>query len=113
MTFNQYANLALKTIYRKKSETHKEIIARIALGVGGEAGEVCEKTKKYLRGDKNFSETRELIAMEIGDVLWYLAILCSAKYGFNLNLGCIAEENLQKLQDRKKRKKLKGSGDNR
>lgn len=113
MEFNEYAELALKTMHQKATETDKEIIARVALGVGGEAGEVCEKVKKYLRGDKTFAETRELIAKEIGDVLWYLSVLSSDKYGFNLDFNEIAVGNIKKLSKRKEKGTLMGDGDNR
>ena len=48
----------------------------IALGIVGEAGEIAEKMKKVLRGDKPRSETLDntewenLMCKEIGDVLW-------------------------------------------
>ena len=47
---------------------------------------------------------------EIGDVLWYLAAL-SQELG--LELQDIAEQNILKLQSRKDRGLLSGSGDNR
>ena len=80
-----------------------------ALGLAGEAGEVCEKIKKIMRDQKGFltDENEDEIAKELGDVLWYVA------NEINRNLSEIAEVNLQKLEDRKNRGKLQGSGDNR
>jgi NTP pyrophosphatase (non-canonical NTP hydrolase) len=49
-------------------------------------------------------------ACEIGDVLWYCAVLAKE---MEMDLGHIMENNLQKLADRKKRGTLSGSGDNR
>jgi len=43
-------------------------------------------------------------------VLWYLATLATE---LDSHLGCIADSNLKKLEDRKNRGVLKGSGDNR
>jgi len=83
-----------------------------ALGLAGEAGEVCNKIKKIMR-DQNGSATAEQkteIARELGDVLWYLATLATE---LNSHMGCIAEDNLKKLADRKARNTLGGSGDNR
>jgi len=83
-----------------------------ALGLAGEAGEVCNKIKKIMR-DQDGSPTPEQkheIAKELGDVLWYLATLATE---LNSHLGCIAGANLEKLADRKKRNTLGGSGDNR
>jgi len=83
-----------------------------ALGLAGEAGEVCEKIKKIMRDQKGFltDENEDEIAKELGDVLWYVANLANE---INRNLSEIAEVNLQKLEDRKNRGKLQGSGDNR
>lgn len=79
-------------------------------GLCGEAGEVAEKIKKVLR-DNNGDFTDALkskIALELGDSLWYIAIL-SEDLGFTLQ--DIADLNINKLADRKKRNKIHGSGD--
>jgi len=82
------------------------------LGMAGEAGEVANKVKKLIRdGPENRPETwREDIASEIGDVLWYCAALAS---DLNLSLGMIAAQNLIKLDKRKDKGTLGGSGDTR
>ena len=84
----------------------------LALGIASEAGEVAGKMKKWIR-DTN-SKTREQwvteISSEVGDVLWYCARL-SDELGVPLSL--IAEENMNKLLDRKARGVIGGSGDNR
>lgn len=78
------------------------------LGMGGEAGEVTEKVKKWLRGDRELDK-QELIK-ELGDVLWYITALAD-------DLGYSIEDvfmtNVRKLSDRKDRGVVKGSGDNR
>jgi NTP pyrophosphatase (non-canonical NTP hydrolase) len=82
------------------------------LGLCGEAGEVAEKIKKVMRDDAgHFSETkRHEIAKELGDVLWYCAALASE---LDLDLGEIAQLNLDKLSSRHERGVISGSGDNR
>jgi len=78
-----------------------------ALGLVGEAGEVADKVKKWMRdGRMNKLE----IAKEIGDTLWY-ASLAADDLGYTLSE--IALLNLEKLDKRKKSGKIKGSGDNR
>ncbi len=82
------------------------------LGLSGEAGEVADKVKKVLR-DRNgqFDDSvRAEIALELGDVLWYVAQLAS-ELGYELE--DVANQNLQKLRDRSSRGQLKGSGDHR
>ena len=83
-----------------------------ALGLAGEAGEVCEKIKKIMRDQKGFitQENEDELVKELGDFLWYVANIASE---INRNMSEIAEVNLQKLEDRKNRGKLQGSGDNR
>lgn len=83
-----------------------------ALGLPNEAGEVAGKLKKIIR-DHDFEMTEEMrleIGKELGDVLWYTAQLATE---LDLSLDKIAQENLNKLEDRQKRGVLKGSGDNR
>ena len=82
------------------------------LGLVGESGEIADKVKKVLR-DKNGlfdKESREAIKYELGDVLWYISQL-SSELGYELEE--IASANLQKLNSRKIRGKIQGSGDNR
>jgi NTP pyrophosphatase (non-canonical NTP hydrolase) len=82
------------------------------LGLCGEAGEVAEKVKKVLRdqGGRFSDESRAALALELGDVLWYLARLASE---LELDLGAIAEANLAKLASRAERNVIAGSGDQR
>ena len=104
--FNSYQRSAATTaIYTDK-------VVYPALGLVGEAGEVANKVKKLIRdGPENRPETwREDIASEIGDVLWYCAALAS---DLNLSLGMIAAQNLIKLDKRKDKGTLGGSGDTR
>lgn len=82
------------------------------LGLAGESGEVVEKIKKVLRDKEGRvdEETKQEIVKEMGDVLWYLANL-AAELGVSLEE--VAQKNLEKLQSRRERNKLHGSGDNR
>ena len=72
-----------------------------------EAGEVAGKIKKIIRDGKG---NKEAIAYEIGDVLWYCAVLAN-ELGVELNE--IMRKNLEKLQARKEKGTLQGSGDKR
>ena len=79
-----------------------------ALGLVGEAGEVAEKVKKYLRDDAKVNQ-KEIIK-ELGDVLFYTTALANYFYS---NLNEVMQTNMDKLNDRAKRGMIKGSGDNR
>tara|TARA_R110000764_G_scaffold46737_1_gene104813 strand:- start:301 stop:612 length:312 start_codon:yes stop_codon:yes gene_type:complete len=85
--------------------THKVLYP--TLGLCGESGEVAEKVKKQVR-DGVFN--RHEVAKELGDVLWYLTNVCN-DIGYSLDE--IAVLNINKLNSRKERGTLQGSGDNR
>jgi NTP pyrophosphatase (non-canonical NTP hydrolase) len=82
------------------------------LGLAGETGEVCEKLKKVIRDNAGVvsEERRAALKKELGDVLWYLAALCTE---LGLNLQEVAEQNLAKLAARQRESKLHGEGDDR
>jgi NTP pyrophosphatase (non-canonical NTP hydrolase) len=85
----------------------------LALGLTSEAGEVAGKVKKLIRDgeDKEGFELKKIaISHEIGDVLWYCAMMAS-EVGVPLNT--IMKDNLEKLHSRKERGTLQGSGDDR
>ena len=85
----------------------------LALGMTSEAGEVAGKVKKLIRDGEDvegFEMKKLAIASEIGDVLWYCAMMAK-EVGVPLN--DIMKENLKKLHSRKERGTLSGSGDDR
>jgi len=85
----------------------------LALGLTSEAGEVAGKVKKLIRDGADIEDyelKKIAIASEVGDVLWYCAMLAK-EVGVPLN--DIMKENLKKLHGRKVRGTLHGSGDNR
>lgn len=86
-------------------------LAYVGLGLG-EVGELQGKIKKILRDDNGVvtGEKRIEIMKEAGDVLWYLARLVE-ELGYEFNY--VAQKNLDKLDDRKRRGVIGGSGDNR
>lgn len=110
MKLKEYQKKALTTAFHPK----KYKIIYPALGLGNESGEVMGKIKKWLRGDdgegRMSKERKEALKEELGDVLWYLAVLA---HDLGISLEDIAKTNIDKLQSRKKRGKLKGDGDKR
>lgn len=78
------------------------------LGLVGEAGEVAEKVKKKLR-DGTAVSPHEIIK-ELGDVVFYCTALANA---FGSSLAEVQHMNQQKLNSRKERGVIGGSGDDR
>ncbi|HIT74171.1 MAG TPA: nucleoside triphosphate pyrophosphohydrolase family protein [Candidatus Avipropionibacterium avicola] len=109
MDLKDYQQGALRTAAPR--DKHNELL-HLVLGLVGESGEIAEKFKKWVR-DQGSDESRidrDDIAKELGDVLWYVAVL--ADY-LDLSLDDIAAANLDKLASRQHRGVLGGSGDNR
>ena len=82
------------------------------MGLVNEAGEVAGKIKKIFRdrGGQIGEAERQDLKSELGDVLWYLAQICTE---LDLSLEEVAEYNLSKLFDRLERGKIHGDGDRR
>lgn len=70
-------------------------MAVAALGLVGEAGEVSEHYKKYLRGTHKLNV--EEIKIELGDVLYYVTKLANMH---NWTLKELMEANMTKLTQR-------------
>lgn len=83
-----------------------------ACKLNGEAGEVAEHIGKALRDDKGHitSERKLKLISELGDVLWYLAALADL---LGVEFDYVARMNLEKLESRKQRGVLGGSGSDR
>ena len=109
MDLNYYQTCALETaVYPNQGAN----FAYPTLGLVGEAGEVADKLKKVIRDNDGVltDPVRDAVAKELGDVLWYLAVVA---YEMDYDLDEIARMNIDKLNSRKERGVLSGSGDNR
>lgn len=110
-TFIEYQKKAAETaIYPGRGSIGGLVYC--ALKLNGESGEVAEHVGKALRDDAGSitPERREAILRELGDVLWYVANLADE---LSEPLEAVARRNIKKLQDRKNRGALRGSGDDR
>jgi NTP pyrophosphatase (non-canonical NTP hydrolase) len=108
MQFDAYQQATRRTaIY---DDRHKVIYP--ALGLASEAGEVVGKVKKALRDRGGAFDAAQIDALkdELGDVLWYVAVLAA---DLGLSLESIAAGNLAKLASRQQRGALGGEGDRR
>jgi len=109
MTAELYQQEATKTAIFPKEKA----LEYLALGLTSEAGEVAGKVKKLIRDGEDvegFEMKKIAIASEVGDVLWYCALMAQ-EVGVPLNT--IMQMNLEKLRSRMERGKLSGDGDNR
>lgn len=122
MDFKEYQKLAKETaiyldkfklIYERLPEPVMKYLGLSYTANGlGEVGEIQGKVKKILRDQAGVitDANREDLKKELGDVLWYVAAMCSE---LGLDMDEVAQGNIDKLFDRKLRDKLTGSGDNR
>lgn len=92
MNANRYMRDSLRTADRSNMDRLK---LECALGLCGEAGEVAEQVKKHFFHGHELDK-RHMIE-ELGDVAWYLAVLCDA---IGSDLDTVMEENLKKLEQR-------------
>lgn len=116
MDLNDYQKAALTTAVYPGAGTSAAMVYT-ALKLAGEAGEFSEHVGKAIRDDNflvdthDLTEEREaLMLKELGDVMWYIA---AAAHEMGYTLSEVAECNIAKLEDRRKRNALRGSGDTR
>ncbi len=110
MTFDDYQKKALTTAIVNPDPLMDKTIW--AMGIAGEAGEVLEKWKKIIayKDGKISDEDLAELGKELGDVIWYVAVMA---HSLGLSLDTLMEQNLAKLASRKQRNVQKGAGDNR
>lgn len=89
-TFREYAEKRLAAQQGEPDEWNKRLTLG-ALGLAGEAGEVCEIVKKHFFHGKELN--RDALLRELGDVLWYVMFSADA-LGSSL-------EHVAKLNDAK------------
>jgi len=92
MDLKEYQKLCKKTA-KKISDKEKRIMTW-GLGIAGEAGDVASCIKKTYAHKNN---QKQGIRENIGDMLWYTAMICNH---FDWDLEEILQENVKKLQKR-------------
>lgn len=106
MTANEYQKLAMRTNDGKMSERIMRPCPEIenvdlgavfegCLGLAGEAGEFIDLVKKWRCHEKPFDEIHA--KKELGDTLWYVALLCEA---FGWTMEEVMSLNIEKLKAR-------------
>lgn len=116
MNLNDYQTAALVTDTFDHKATGGNVGApgfvEKVLGLVGESGEFADKIKKLIRDNEGevSEEMRKELVKELGDVLWYVAVI--ATY-LDTDFDSVAEANIAKLRDRQARGVIQSSGDNR
>ncbi len=119
MTATEYEQQAHRTIAGHAAEN----ITYLSFGLMAEAGEVADKIAKAVRRGEieinnneiiirrgSGEELTQNIAHELGDVLWFVAMLAQ-RLGYSLE--DVMKLNLDKLADRQNRGVIIGDGDKR
>lgn len=98
MTANDYQQLAGRTLIDKPDATytdHELMLVWNALGLTGEAGEVADTIKKAVFHQHGLD--RDELIKELGDVIWYVAALCTK---LDVPMSQVMERNIDKLKKR-------------
>jgi NTP pyrophosphatase (non-canonical NTP hydrolase) len=93
LSLDDYQVLAMRTAMT--TDGGKPAPAYLGLGLTGEAGEIAEMIKKGVYHGHELNRT--LVADELGDVLWYVAVMADR---FGWSLSEVAERNIAKLKRR-------------
>ena len=116
------AGLGMKTLndYQEKAWSYALPSAQnssyLFPGIAAEVGELCGVQAKFVRDNPistdmfSWEKRQEALKKELGDVLWFVAGIASNHYW---KLEDIARMNIDKLEDRRQRNVIQGSGDNR
>lgn len=105
MTGNEYQKMAMRTNDRKGSDRMEKALdikcidmggaINASLGLSGETGELNDMLKKSIFHEHPLDI--EHVEKEIGDILWYVAMMCES---FGLSMDEIMQINIDKLKAR-------------
>lgn len=92
-TPGDYQAAAMRTAGKYKSKL--DMLRNAVYGLNGEAGEIIDLLKKHEFQGHELSY--DMLAEELGDVLWYAALMCEAT---GVSLERVMCRNIEKLQRR-------------
>lgn len=93
MHISEYQQISQRTL--SKNLTYAQQLPNYCMGLAGEAGEVIDLLKKHIYHHHKLSYDQ--LKSELGDVLWYVAAICSMT---GIDLEDVASFNILKLQQR-------------
>lgn len=97
MDLTAYQRAALKFDRTGDSAETSKLVS--VLGLAGEAGTLTTTLKKKIRDGSSYELYADHVKEELGDVMWYVAVLASK---FSLDLSEVAKFNLEKIKSRYK-----------
>lgn len=109
MELNEFQKKALAT--RLPTANQEYVRNGLVAEVGEYLGHYAKMQRDSYKWDfEQWKDNQRLRRKEIGDILWFVAALAEDE---GLSLDSVAEGVISKLQDRKARNVLDGSGDER
>lgn len=94
MTFDQYMDFMNMGV-QLNNDTFRERLILAGMGLGGEAGEVCDHAKKVAFHGTEMD--RDALVKELGDVLWYYTLMLRTN---DITFEEVMIANVYKLCDR-------------
>lgn len=98
MEANEYQKQAGRTLVEKvefEISNNDQRIIWNAVGLAGETGEVVDHVKKGILHQHGLNV--EKLSEELGDVLWYVAAMCTT---LGLDMSEVMQQNVDKLKRR-------------
>lgn len=95
MTANEYQAACMRTASGVSVATRDNLMLQGVMGMCGEAGEAVDVVKKMLFQGHELD--KEHLAIELGDVLWYVATTATA---LDMTLEEVMQKNIDKLSAR-------------
>ena len=92
MEIKDYIEQSERTLVQKGKDLN---LLHGAIGISTEAGEILDAFKRHIYYGKELDVVN--VKEEIGDIMWYVAILCRE---LNLEMGDILQTNIDKLKAR-------------
>ncbi len=93
MDLDDYQRRAAETM--SMSEGAPQDLLEPMLGLASETGSILNVYKKRLRDSVDITSHRAFLKEDLGDLLWYLAVVAR---NYDLTLNEVAEENLRRAQ---------------
>lgn len=98
MNANEYQTKAARTLIDKPDAVYTDeeiMLVWNAIGLSGESGEVADHIKKGVFHQHGID--RDKLIKELGDVLWYVAALCTK---LSVSIEDVMRLNIEKLEKR-------------